>query len=460
MTARAALLVFVAALVLRLGYVGLVHDGTRSLLQPDSELYLTLGRDLIETGGFNRVTGLGVEPETERVPGYPAWIAAFRVVVGEDALWPVLGQATLDAATCVVIALLAARLDRRAALPAGLLAAVNLNMIAAAGVVLTDSLFLAVFALWLLAGVRLLQRPSVAGALGCGALLGLATLVRAATQFLPPVFALVVFWGAWRAGARPVRAAGLALLALMGSLAVTAPYALRNVTAYGHLALTSQGGTHALFWVVPAAREFAEGVPFAITQNDMALSRDRAYPARSANPFVESYHAMAVARAAMTEMGVVALARAWVSGAVINLAAPSVFAVPPVQRMERPSFYATPGDGLMGKLVAYVRATGNAAVLALLFGGAALTAATRLVQLVGLVAVRRRLAEPSWLFLLIVAAYVLAITGPVTGVKYRLPLEPILTVLMAYGLLALRPPWRARRAAGTRPATTPPTPRS
>jgi hypothetical protein len=430
MTARAALLVFVAALVLRLGYVGLVHDGTRSLLQPDSELYLTLGRDLIETGGFNRVTGLGVEPETERVPGYPAWIAAFRVVVGEDALWPVLGQATLDAATCVVI------------------------------VVLTDSLFLAVFALWLLAGVRLLQRPSVAGALGCGALLGLATLVRAATQFLPPVFALVVFWGAWRAGARPVRAAGLALLALMGSLAVTAPYALRNVTAYGHLALTSQGGTHALFWVVPAAREFAEGVPFAITQNDMALSRDRAYPARSANPFVESYHAMAVARAAMTEMGVVALARAWVSGAVINLAAPSVFAVPPVQRMERPSFYATPGDGLMGKLVAYVRATGNAAVLALLFGGAALTAATRLVQLVGLVAVRRRLAEPSWLFLLIVAAYVLAITGPVTGVKYRLPLEPILTVLMAYGLLALRPPWRARRAAGTRPATTPPTPRS
>ncbi|MBM3583957.1 MAG: hypothetical protein FJX36_05855 [Alphaproteobacteria bacterium] len=460
MTARAALLVFAVALLLRLGYVALVHDGTRSLLQPDSELYLTLGRDLVETDGFNRVTGLGAEPETERVPGYLAWIAAFRLVVGEDALWPVLGQAVLDAATCVAIALLAARLDRRAALPAGLLAAVNLNMIAAAGVVLTDSLFLAVFALWLLAGVRLLQRPSAVGALGCGVLLGLATLVRAMTQFLPPVFALVVFWGAWRAGTRPARAAGLALLALVGSLAVTAPHALRNVMAFGHLALTSQGGTHALFWVVPAAREFAEGVPFEITQKDMALRQDRMFPVRSANPFVESDHAMALARAAMADMGVVALARAWVSGAAINLAAPSVFAVPPVQRLERPSFYATPGDGLVGKLVAYVRATGNATVLSLLCGGVAVTAAARLVQLVGLIAVRRRLTEPSWLFLLVVAGYVLAITGPVTGVKYRLPLEPILSVLMAQGLLALRLPWRTRRAAERPPATTPPTPRS
>lgn len=459
MSARAALLVFAVALVLRLGYVALVHDGARDLLQPDSELYLSLGRDLVETGGFNRVTGLGIEPETERMPGYPAFLALFRTHAGRDALWPVLGQAVLDAGTCVLIALLAARLERRVGLLAGLLAAFNLNMIAAAGVILTDSLFLAAFTAWLLATVRLMERPTVPGAILAGLLLGATTMVRAVTQFMPPVFALLVLYGVWRGRRRPAEAVVIAAFAFVASLLIPMPHAIRNLADFGHLALTSQGGTHALNWVVPAAREFALGVPFETGQHDMALRRDLAYPIRSDNPFVESGHDMAVARAAMAELGPAGLAHAWLAGAAINLAAPSLFAVPPVQRLERPSFYATPGAGLFDKLAAYARATGNPTVLAVLAVGVLATLAARVVQLRGLIAARRRLLEPGWLFLIVVAGYVLAITGPVTGVKYRLPLEPLLTILLAFGLWSRRP-GRARAAAGAPPATTPPTARS
>lgn len=459
MTGRAVLVVFLVALGVRLAYLWAVYDGTSSLLQPDSPTYLLLARDFIDTGGFNTLTGLGVEPETERMPLYVLWLAAFRAGVGTDALWPVLGQAVIDALTCVLIALIARRLDPRLAWPAGLLAAINLTMIAAAGVVLTDTLFLTLLAGWMLATVECLERPSAGSAALAGLLLGLATLTRATMQFFPPLLALVLLAGALRRGHRTGRALGLAALGLGACLAVIAPLAVRNLANFGHLALTSQGGGHALHWVMPAALELAEGIPFERGQTIMRERLAAASSVHSANPFVESARAMATARAAAVELGVLELAKAWLAGATVNLAAPSVFAVPPIQRLERPSFYATPGDGLLAKLVNYVTATRSRLVLALLAGSVSATLAVRAVQIVGLVTRRRELADSAWLFLLLVAAYVVVVTGPVTGVKYRLPLEPLLTILTAAGLVRLWPAGRRGVSAG-RPATTPPKPRS
>jgi hypothetical protein len=40
--------------------------------------------------------------------------------------------------------------------------------------------------------------------------------------------------------------------------------------------------------------------------------------------------------------------------------------------------------------------------------------------------------------LLILIVYFLAVTGPIVGVKYRLPLEPILTLFTTYFLITVR----------------------
>ncbi len=55
--------------------------------------------------------------------------------------------------------------------------------------------------------------------------------------------------------------------------------------------------------------------------------------------------------------------------------------------------------------------------------------------------------------------YILAVTGPIAGVKYRLPIEPTLTVFLTTALLWAVDAWRRRRlprAPETCPATTPP----
>jgi hypothetical protein len=48
-------------------------------------------------------------------------------------------------------------------------------------------------------------------------------------------------------------------------------------------------------------------------------------------------------------------------------------------------------------------------------------------------------------YLIAVGLYFVLITGPVTGVKYRLELEPLLTLLLASGWMAI-----SRRVRGAR----------
>ena len=449
------LLVVVCALAARLAYVALVYDGPETLMQPDSAGYLELADGIAERGAFGRVDDAGFHPETYRMPGYPAWLAPFRLA-DDGPLAPVICQAALDALTCLLIALLASRLEPRLGLAAGLAAAVNPTMITSAAYVLTDSLFLFLFTGWMLATVAHMTRPTARSAMLAGLMLGLATLVRAVTQFVPPLLALVVVVAALRAGTRPAWALGHGMLALVACLAVLTPVAIHNHARYGHLALTSQGGRHALLWVAPAALEYAEGVPFAEGRRRLA-DRLSAYP-ENENPFAASARAQAVARDELRGIGWAGLARAWLAGAAINLGAPSVTAVPAFQRLERPRFYATPGDGPVQKALNVLGGAG-AGVAMLLVGGVAATAAVRAVQLIGVARLGRRLLSLPWLFLFAVAVYVLLVTGPVTGVKYRLPLEPLLTMLFALGLLGRRQrPAHGEPAAC--PATTPPTGRS
>jgi len=73
---------------------------------------------------------------------------------------------------------------------------------------------------------------------------------------------------------------------------------------------------------------------------------------------------------------------------------------------------------------------------------AGLTFLARLIALPAVLQIRsgRLRAGPS-LYMLASAAYVLAVTGPITGVKYRIPLEPCLDIFLAAGVIWLLDRW-------------------
>jgi 4-amino-4-deoxy-L-arabinose transferase-like glycosyltransferase len=444
MSRRYALIVFVLALAIRLAYAGLAGQDPANLRAPDSVAYTTLADAMLASGGFNHPQGDGFFAETERTPAYVVYLAAVQFVFGRDPVWPVLGQCLLDSLTCLLIGALASYVRPQLFLVAGIGAAVNLNLIAHSALVLTDSLFVLLLTGSLLAAVRFMQRPSLADAALAGALTALAILTRAVLAYFVPFVVGAMLLAAWRhrLGAPAMLRYGTVCLLSLGVL--VGPLLLRNAHEYGRYRLVSQTGGHAMLWVVPMARELASGVSASTTQDEMYerlkvhLGR-QGLTALPSDPFEASDQFEAVARQALSELGAVALAKAWFIGTSINLLAPSVTAVQALNTQTRPRFSTTSGATPYEKIWNILSHAASAPYLVLLAAAAGLTLVLRGIQAIGfwkLMTGDPSARGPVW-YLLIFALYIVAMTGPIVGPKYRLPLEPVLMVGLAAGLHAL-----------------------
>lgn len=437
MSRRSAVAVFLASLLLRLGYLGLVYEGPDSLRRPDSPSYETYAAWLAGEipPGEKPTRTLAV-----RTPGYPALLAAFRLSLGADPLWPVLGQALLDSLTCVLVAWLAATLNPRLGLLAGLLAAANLNMIAVSALLLSETCFLFLLVASLLAVVRFMDRPGAGLAAIAGLAFGASLLVRPAFQYFPPLLIGTLFVAARGRHIGAPRAAAYAALAALAIVLTVMPRLVHNAREFGHASLSSAAGTHLLRWTLPQTRRWAEGVPAEQGQQE-AMQRLQSELARqglegpSANPFEAGRQKAEVAQAALWEVGLAGMLEAWALSIPVLMAAPSLVGVPQIARLERSSY------------------------LSWLAIGGLFTAALRLLQLTGLTRIGRAggLAVGPSVYLLVVAAYIVVVGGPYakTVIRYRIPVEPLLVILLAAGIdwtaTALRRRRRASLAAPGQP---------
>jgi len=241
---------------------------------------------------------------------------------------------------------------------------------------------------------------------------------------------------------------------------ITGPILLQNQKNYGHLAYVSQTGTHALFWIYPQAQEFANGVPREESVAEMRLQL-QAYqdklgaPGDQNNPFVADAELKTVASRALWGMGLGAIVKASGVGSVINLVSPGSISSPLVRKMVRPSFMSTPGANPGEKIWNYLaankfftRAILPTAVLTTLVW---LWAGLSLLQLYPRISGSQdvkssRFLDPAQtLCLPVVGTYILAVTGPVVGVKYRLPLEPRFNIFLAASLLWCVDRWTRQR---------------
>src|SRR5580692_2664130 len=76
----------------------------------DTKFYEELARNWLDHGVYGLYVGGALTAVDMRVPGYPAFLAAIYFAMGRSARAVMAAQALLDLATCVVVALLAARL--------------------------------------------------------------------------------------------------------------------------------------------------------------------------------------------------------------------------------------------------------------------------------------------------------------------------------------------------------------
>ena len=310
--------------------------------------------------------------------------------------------------------------------------------------------------LW--AGLLWIKRPSWRYALILGVLLALAVSTR--VMALPWAAAcLVLLPGAslLLARFRPAQILQMAAVAAI-VVALQAPIIARNVTTYDSWQLTSQGGSHLLNWIAPLVLEARDGTPHEAGAREMYGRYLARHGDDEPNPFVRSRDMTSIARDAIGDMGTGAVVKAWVMGAAINVMSPAPILSPPVKSLPRTGFFDTPGDSKLAKVGAFLFRNDSPTYAWILLVSVIGVALVRLGQLGGIVvgfgsrtrpdsgdttpALRRAMLA----FLLLWTAYILIINGPIASPKYRLPVEPVGVITLAFALAAVQGWWTRRRA--------------
>lgn len=229
--------ILLAAMLARFVFAGAVV-GFDTPPKADEADYHAIALNLTEGDGFASFDG---KPTARRPPGYPLFLSALYSVTGESPRAARVAQVILGVAVVLLTGLLARRYFGSAvALCAAALAAVNPFLVFMSGYLLTENLYL----VFLLSALVLARGPralcaSRRRALGTGALLGLATLVRPTglPMFEWMLVAVVLFAGvAWR-----VRVVHAAIVAAAFALVVF-PWYARNASVVGGWVLTTHGG--------------------------------------------------------------------------------------------------------------------------------------------------------------------------------------------------------------------------
>ena len=182
------LLLFGLGLLCRLIAVAVVHP----IPIEDARVYDDLARLMVSGQRFF---------STYRTPGYLMFLALCHWLLGPTPVSAQIVQALIGSFGVVAVYLLAHRLaNRPVAFTAGMLASTHIGLVAFVTVLMTETLFVALFALLLLFLASGWHRSPV-GSILCGVLFGVTSLVRPSlVYFIVPIVTILFVGQKWRHG--------------------------------------------------------------------------------------------------------------------------------------------------------------------------------------------------------------------------------------------------------------------
>jgi 4-amino-4-deoxy-L-arabinose transferase-like glycosyltransferase len=238
---KLALLIFFIALGLRLAYLYLFNG---PMLSADAKyLFLPLASKLEAGQGYSTNTG---QPCLIREPLYPFFLSLIFRGFGRNLNLVKIIQCVMGGLMCVLVYLLALRLfDPIVALGAAITVAAYPPLIYTNVDIATETLAALLLMVFMFLWVLARELDSKRYYLFAGAILGLASLTRAATQFLPALILAMALCRLPRHGVRPFI---VSLYLLLGFMLTIGGWSIRNYRVSGNLILISSNGGQSLFY--------------------------------------------------------------------------------------------------------------------------------------------------------------------------------------------------------------------
>jgi 4-amino-4-deoxy-L-arabinose transferase-like glycosyltransferase len=231
-------MLFVVAFSVRVAAILVLAD-----LVPESSdkrhRYDPIAMSILRGDGF----GFGDGPTAIAGPVYPTFLALVYSILGFDLLRLRLVLSAIDAGQIVIYYLIARRnFDERVARMTGLLLAFCPYFLLMICVGTTETLFLFLNAVFLLAFLRATQRHARRSYFVAGVACGMTTLCRATTLLLP-LFMIPVFVVRYRRDR--LRGVSFLIWFLSGMLVTVGPWTYRNYVAFGRFVpIQTLGGYH------------------------------------------------------------------------------------------------------------------------------------------------------------------------------------------------------------------------
>jgi len=229
---RAVISVFLIALAARLLMFWLIEArGTEFFYRfSDGNEYLLVARNILAGHGFSLYKEPPYIPYSYYVPGYPYFLAGL-LFVGLGVRSAILFQDILGAATAAMLAAFGWRIvGRRAAILAGVLLALEPSTVLWNNQIVTETISTTLMVAGMFAVLGAVRKDRLRTAALSGILLGGATLVRHAMQYLTILIpAAAAAWSPLRLRRR----LALAFVAFICALAMISPWIIRNRLTFG-----------------------------------------------------------------------------------------------------------------------------------------------------------------------------------------------------------------------------------
>jgi 4-amino-4-deoxy-L-arabinose transferase-like glycosyltransferase len=237
---RSLLAIFVTALLIRSVFILTLQNG---FYFPDSLSYSQAATNLLAHGTFGKAY--------DHSPMYPLVLAAIYALFGQHIVAIRLVQAVMGACIAVVIALIARRIGKKGV---GTLAGV-LWSVYPLGVFMAGFEYPTSVITLLLAGAVLCMMTEAEQVLGAGRVILGGLLFGAAALTIPVTLVAVVPTTLWILYWQPTRRLVLAVLFLLGVALPLTPWTLRNLYVYGQIVIVEPRLVQQLPQVGPAQQE-------------------------------------------------------------------------------------------------------------------------------------------------------------------------------------------------------------
>lgn len=238
-------IVMLLALLLRVPFFMISSDDpTQRQQAEDSHGYMDLAQNMNKGLGFGRYFQTNAAqpefwvPEFCRTPGYPTFLAMTTRNPNESAETAVVLQALLELALCLTIFSVAyLSFGRVPGIVAGVLAAMDLQAISLANMVMSELTFTIVLVAAAFAASQLLKKRGMIWGLVTGLLIAASVLIRPTTLYLPIFVAgFLAFRAVWR---REWVHLATAVIVFAAGYAPVVGWMARNKAKCGAFALTS-----------------------------------------------------------------------------------------------------------------------------------------------------------------------------------------------------------------------------